>query len=282
MKKKIIYLTIFSCFILIFKNYYILRTTIFNAFNLWLNNVFPFLFIMIILNDILLSLNIFNYFSNKYNYIFFTSLLSGTPSNAYIIKNLYQKKIINNKVANYSLLTTYFCNPLFLINILNLLFSKKISCKILFIHYLTKLILSIFFYKKLKCSYNTINKITFNLSSSIKKSLDTNILVLGTIIFFAILTNIFLKIIRLPLIIEILLKGLLELTQGLNGLLLLNNSLFIKELFAILFLSFGGLSIHLQIKSILNETDLDYFYFLKGRIIEVIISVFLTFLLYKL
>ena len=282
MKKKIISLTLFSIFILILLNYKIVLTSSLNAYELWLNKVFPFLFIMIILNDILLSLNIVNLFKNKYNYIFFTSLLSGTPTNAYIITNLYQKKIIPKDFASYALLTTSFCNPLFIINILNNLFSKKFAYKIIFVHYLTKLIISIIYHNKLKCPNIVINKTTFNLTNSIKKAINTNLTVFGTIALFLIISNIIINIFTPPLIIKIIIKGILELTQGLNSLILFNHSLLIKEILTILFLSFGGLSIHMQIKTILNETDLDYKYFLKGRLIEVIISIALTLLLYKL
>ena len=282
MKKKIIGLTLFSIFILILSNYKIILSSSIYANELWLNKIFPFLFIMIIINDIMLSLNITNLFSNKYNYIFITSFLSGTPTNAYIITNLYQKGIITKNLANYSLLTTYFCNPLFIINILNNIFSKKIAYKIILIHYLSKFIINIIYHNKLKCSSIIKNKSSFNLSNSIQKAIKTNLMVFGTITLFLIITNIILNIFKLPQLLQIIIKGILELTQGLNSLILFNKSLLLKELLTMLFLSLGGLSIHIQIKSIINKTDLDYKFFLKGRILEIIISSTITLMLYKL
>ena len=51
MKKNIIYLTILGLLILIFKNYNIVLESSITAVNLWLYKVFPYLFIMIIIND---------------------------------------------------------------------------------------------------------------------------------------------------------------------------------------------------------------------------------------
>lgn len=63
-------------------------------------------------------------------------------------------------------------------------------------------------------------------------------------------------------------------TQGLN--MLINNSIPFKEIIAMIFISFSGFSIHTQVKCILDETDLEYKYFFKGRIYQTIIAVILT------
>lgn len=277
MKRKIYYFIIIVTFILVFKNYNVILTSTLLGFKLFLTKVFPFLFIMIILNDLLLSLNIIGLFQNKYNFIFLSSLFSGTPTNAFVINDLYKNKIINRDFANYSLLTTYFCNPLFLFTILRAIFTKKITIKLLLIHYLTKLIISLIYKKHLNIKSLSIIQPKLNITKSIKKALDVNLMVLGTIIFYLIITNIFLNVFSLPVILNTLFKGLIEITQGLNNLININLSLKIKEILALLFISFGGISIHTQVKSIISETDLEYKYFLKGRILEVIISFIMIF-----
>ena len=65
-------------------------------------------------------------------------------------------------------------------------------------------------------------------------------------------------------------------TQGLNTLI--NYNSYFKELLAILFISFGGLSIHTQVKCILDEENISYKYFLKGRIMQTLIALGLTIL----
>ena len=51
----------------------------------------------------------------------------------------------------------------------------------------------------------------------------------------------------------------------------------LKEIIAITIISFGGLSIHSQVKNIISDTNIKYKYFLIGRIFHVLISVMLVF-----
>ena len=111
------------------------------------------------------------------------------------------------------------------------------------------------------------------LSNSIKKAMNTQLLILGSVSIFFLLN----RIINPQNIAFI--SGFLEISQGLNSLISLPNTFLLKKLLATFFISFGGLSIHLQIKGILSETDLSYFEFLKGRILQTILSLFLAFFL---
>ena len=65
-------------------------------------------------------------------------------------------------------------------------------------------------------------------------------------------------------------------TQGLNNVIQLNSN--IKLITTIIFITFGGLSIHTQVKCILDEYGLDYKYFFKGRILQLVIAIILTFI----
>lgn len=269
MKKNIIYLTILGLLFLIFKNYNIVLKSSITAVNLWLYKVFPYLFIMIIINDLLINLDFQSLFKNTSIYIFIMSLLSGSPTSAVIISNLYKNNKITKNNANITLLFTYFANPLFLWTILNFIFNSKItSIKLILIHYISNLIIYFIVKKKLDKSITFNNKININISSSIKKAMTTTIMVLGAITFYLIISNI--------LSLNLLFKGLLEMTQGLNSLINYNSSF--KELLAILFISFGGLSIHTQVKCILDEEGISYKYFLKGRIMQTLIALGLTIL----
>ena len=271
MKRKFFYLILSFLFILIFINYKVISSAALCGLELFIKKIFPTLFIMIILNDLLLSSNIINLFKNKYNYIFFISFLCGSPTNYYIINDLYKNNIIDKKFANYYLLTSFFCNPLFLYTILNTIFTKKITIKLLFIHYLTKIIINLVFSKNLISKNNNNNsKSNINLSLSIKKAVNINLMVMGTIVFYSIISSILLNTFNMSKNLEILFKGIIEITQGLNCLNNLEQKK--KEIYALLFISFGGISIHSQIKSILNNTNLNYKYFLLGRIFETILS----------
>ena len=61
-------------------------------------------------------------------------------------------------------------------------------------------------------------------------------------------------------------------TQGLKHISLLNISNNYKALLICMIISFGGLSVHTQILSIISDTKIEYKPFLLARIIHVIIS----------
>ena len=250
---------------------------------------------MFILNDLLISLNIpyyfyilFNYpFTKLFNtsgicaYILFMSLISGTPSSAYIIKNLTSTNTISISEGNFYLYFTYFSNPLFLITMLTRIFPLNITLKIILIHYLSNIIL-LFILKSKSPKITTTNppinhsKLTSTLIKSISKSMSTLLVILGTIIFYYLLFFIITNIFPLNSLFKTLIAGLLEITNGLNLLSYLNISLKLKEIIAVAIISFGGLSINTQVKAILEDTPLNFNYFFKGRIYQTLISIIIT------
>ena len=275
MKRKITILLIMTFIILIFKNYEIVLKSTLDATTIWLNKVFPYLFIMIIIQDLLINLNFSSFFKNTAIYIFIMSLLSGTPSGTYIISKLKEQNIITKEYANACLIFTFFANPLFLYSILNSIFlSKLTTIRLMLILYLTNLILYFIYKKDLPSNGKSINTNEINLSSSIKTSINTTITVLGVITFYLILSNIIITEFNIIYPFNIFFKGFLEMTQGLASLI--NSSIKFKEVIAMIFISFGGFSIHTQVSCILNEANLSYKYFFKGRIIQTALVVFLT------
>ena len=195
MKKTFIYILIFTFIILIFKYNNIVLSSTISATKLWFYKVFPYLFIMIIINDSLINLNIIKLFKNSSIYVFLMSLISGTPSSAYILGNLYKNNSLSQNNANYILLFTYFTNPLFLYTILNNIFTNQfIVIKLIIIHYLSNIIIFIIVRKKLDNKLSNFSKTNFNIADSIKKSINTNLVVLGTICFYLIISNIIITI----------------------------------------------------------------------------------------
>ncbi len=280
--------------ILLFKYSYIINNSVIDGFYLWLYKVFPSLFIMFILNDIIINTNILNNISKSINplfnrifntsnnsfEVFILSLFSGTPSSAFIIKEMLEKNKLDIGSANKLISFTFFSNPLFLYNILSITFNKYITIKIILIHYLSNIFIGLL----LRNKYNTItinsnndyknNNILYILPNSIKKSINTLLMILRTIIFYMIITNILLTIINLNNINIVLLKGLLEITQSLNMLNIINYKSIIKEIIAISIISFGGMSIHTQVLSLISNTNISYKNFFIGRILHVLTSTF--------
>lgn len=292
------YFTIFllSMFLIVlFKYNNILNKSVIDAVNLWLNNIFPSLFIMFILNDIIIETDIFailNYYLNPlFNKIFKTSgnsfqafllsIFSGTPTSSFIISEMLQNNQISVKDANKLICFTYFANPLFLYNILSLTFNKSITIKIIIIHYITNILIGLLmanfqdFKEDSKHNYK-INVKTKNLFTilpqAISKSMNTLLMILGTITFYKIITNIIFTILPISNNLNIIFKGVLEITQSLADFPLLELSNIKKEILAIFLISFGGLSIHTQVMALIKDTPILYRNFLLGRIMHAILS----------
>ena len=297
MKKKLMDFTFcvfcFISLIFIFKNNKEVANVIIEAVNLFLKKVFVSLFPMFILNDILINLNIPYYFYLLFNklflkvfktsglgaYVFIMSLISGTPSNAYILKELVELEKISLEEANHFLTFTYFSNPLFLSVMLSTIFNTNVVLKIILCHYIANIIIGILIRNKAPKIANNKNILKTNwkitLTKSINKSITTLLMILGTISFYMLLTFIITSLLPNNCLIKTIISGFLEITNGLITMTSLNILSQIKEIIASAIISFGGLSIHTQIKAILENTNMNYSYFLKGRIMQSIISVIL-------
>ena len=158
---------------------------------------------------------------------------------------------------------------------LNLIFKDKIIIlKLFLIPYISNLIVG-FILRPKTINNNQLIKInnskTFieTLLESIKKSMNTMLIILGTITLFFIL-NAIINPLNNPLI-----SGFLEISQGLKSLELANLSINVKQLYTLLFVCFGGLSIILQIKSILTDTNISLKTFIKARLIQTLIAIIL-------
>lgn len=306
MKQKYINIIIIICSYLFFQ-LFLYKDLIYNSINfsltLWIKNLVPTLFPIFVLSDILISYNIVQYIpfkrifsklfniSEKSTVVFFLSLISGFPSNAINVRKLYDNKEISSKEAEHILSFTHFSNPLFILNTLSLFFfnNQRICIIIFFSHYLSNIILGIIL--RSKNYYTHINDITTNNKSqrfgqvfthSIKKSIDNLLSILGITTCFLVLSEIIIIKFNFNPILSTIIKGILEITIGIKSLSLLNiNELFLTILSSI-FLSFGGFSVHMQVLSQLEGTDISYKKFFLGRIYQTIISGILAFIIYKL
>lgn len=261
--------------ILLFKHNILFKKSIISCCIIFFEQVFPTLFPMFILNDLLIEYNFVTYlsrflqpifyklfhFSNAATYIFIMSILSGTPTNGYITANLVEKNQLNPKDASIILSYSFFLNPLFLYNMLLVIFKdSSIAIKLILITYAYNLIVAFLFRKykyqnivlKEKEQRNSFSKI---LKSSISHAFSTLTSVLGTMIFYFILCEGIQLFIKNGLS-NCLINGLLEVTGGLAKLNNININLFTKEIIALMFISFGGLSIQSQIKSIILDVNI--------------------------
>ena len=288
----------------LFINKNLVFNTISFSLDIWVNNLISSLFPMFILSDILITydfvkyipkwfINIFSYLFNikkECTLVFFLSMLSGFPTNAKNIRKLYDMNIINSKEASHMLMFTHFSNPLFILGTLAIFFlnNKKLGIIILLSHYLSNFIIGIIFRKLNTISSSISNEQEKNLHfgpvfvNAIKSSVDTLLLILGTLTCFLIISAIIINRFNLNSYNSLLIKSILEITMGLKELSLFNFNDLTKVILSSCILSFGGLSVHMQVVSQLIDTDISYKYFFIGRVFQVVISLFLSYLIYFL
>lgn len=285
-KKKInifIIILIYLFIYIIFRNSNNLSNITFLSLKMYILKVFPFLFIMMILNNLLIKCNLPYYFNKIFKnndlYIFFSSILSGSPINAVILKNYLENDYITVKKASKILAYTSFNNPLFLYNYLHLILNNNYNViKVMGILYISNFILYIYFNKKnnsqsfIKYKEYNLKKELFN---SIYESIQNLIKIMGIIIFFKIILDL---LMTKESICYSLLKGLVEVTTGLNDLINFNISIKIKEIISYIIISFMGLSIQMQMSIILEKYNIDYKYFYTSRVFIITLGIILIIL----
>ncbi len=281
----IIFIILIYLFIyLIFKENTSLSNITFLSFKMYILKVFPFLFIMMILNNLLLKCNFPYYFNKIFKsdklYIFINSILSGSPINAILIKNYLENNNITEEDASKIICFTSFNNPLFLYNYLTLILKDFNNVlRVMGIIYFTNIVIYLYFRKRIKIktlvkyqNYN-LRKELFNI---ISESTFNMIKIMGIIIFFKIILDL---VMTKNNIIISLLKGLVEVTSGLNSLTSLSTSAKIKEIISYIIISFMGLSIHMQIIAILENYNINYKYFYLSRFFVIILGIILILIL---
>lgn len=295
--------------ILIHPNYVSSATSL--AFDIWKNNLFPFLFPMFVISEVMISLNAIDIFSNLGNniitklfkvkkectFILIMSMLSGFPSSAKYINSMYEKGILNDNDASKILMFTHFSNPLFIIGTISSTFLGNIKlAKLIFLsHHLTNILIGIMFrnYNPIK-KENNLSSFKYSstkesskslgaiLGTAIINSINTLLLILGTISIFLLITTILNSTINLGNTGNAIINGIIEMSQGLKYVSMLEISLHIKTTLSVMIISFGGLSVHLQVMSILSNTKVKYLPFLLSRIIHALIAGLIAFLIFPI
>ena len=95
-----------------------------------------------------------------------------------------------------------------------------------------------------------------------------------------VITTIIDNNLNLNSVLQSLLNGGVEMTQGLKYISMEDIPLKLKCVLSVMILSFGGLSVHMQIVSILSDTKIKYLPFLLSRILHSIISGLLLFIFF--
>ena len=277
--KKLLTLLLFVLFI-VNKNAIVLAAG--DAINIWSKSLFPVLFPTLILSDILLASGLISkipkFFYDVYSkifktspyglFVFLVSVFGATPTNAKILKDLYDSKLIDKNSLTKILSQTIFFNPILILTFSNL--------KVLIIMWVSNVLTSFILRDALvsesppNASYN----FEFNLNKSIEKNMKTILNILGTLTVFLSLSNI--VPIKNP-IMKTFISGILEITSGFTRIKLYTVSP-INDILMLTFTSLASFSIIMQIKSILKETKFDSKYFYTSRILTLFISLLIYFI----
>lgn len=305
MKRKILNIIIIIITLFILMEVIIKKVLVYDsinyALNIWVKNLIPTLFPFFIISDILINYNFTSYipkiFKNVCKSLFkitdnmitilLLSIVSGFPSNARNTRTLYDKGLISLDEANHVLIFSHFSNPLFVLTTVGLFFfnNNTIGVILLITHYLSNIILGIMFRKYFNHNNSDIKKddkdIDFGnvLIGAIKKSIDTILLICGIVMIFLLLSSIIINTFNFNVYNSMLIKGILEITIGIEALGKLGLPMIYKAVIASCFLAFGGLSVHMQVMSQITDTEIKYRYFFIGRLYQMIIAGLITYIL---
>ena len=286
MKETLKNITIGLLIIFIFIKRPVLVEAIILAINIWINTIFPALFPFLIISDLIISSNIVTFITLRFHllfktlfkvsgygaYVFILSLISGTPSNAKFVRDLLEIKVIENIEAVKILSMSMLYNPLLILAITSFLKTAD-QAFIIITNIFINLIIGLC-NRCVPCNISLVKSaptIKFNLVHSISKTINTLLLILGAIVLFTALISL------LPLT-HPLTNGALEIISGLR---IIDNVIDynLQLIFTGILLSFGGLSIQTQMKSILKDYNLDYSLFYKSRIIHLALFLIIIYLI---
>ena len=250
--------------------------------------IFPSLFPTMVLGNLLIKNNVHlivpnlikKIFNKLFNFndtitgIFIMSMLTGTPSNAIYINDYLNKNLINEKQAENLLCVTHFINPLFVVGGVGIgIFNNvKIGFLLLLLLWISNFIKA---YINRKSFITNLNKndiyiqesFVKTLTSSIKVSINSLLMIFGIVITFNILVTLISNIFNFSLFTNFIINAMLEMTGGIIKLSYLNISIIVKFILSYFILNFGGLCIHMQALSMIENKKIRYFKYLIFRLI---------------
>lgn len=307
--KKVYYSIIISLFfILILINPMIAVYGASKGLLLWFHTIIPTLLPFIILSNLMVSLNIFHYFtfflapitkpvlgiSKNSNYAIVLGMLCGYPMGAKICADLVSNNKISQKEGQYLLLFTNNVSPMFVISYINssALKNKTMDLSILAAIYLAPIILSLVFNKRFRDTSKTIHDLSLKTSSVSKtfdfKMLDQGIMdgfetvtkLGGYIILFSIISSFIQEKTEINLLVKSVLLGLVEITTGIDYIGSSTLPYYLKAFIICMITSFGGLSSLAQTNSMIKEAGLSIKPYFFSKILTGILSAFIYLLKY--
>lgn len=243
-------------------------------------------------------------------YALFMGIISGYPIGAKIVTNFRNNNQCTKEEAERLITFTNNSGPLFIIGTIGIIlfYDISIGLLLLFTHILSCISVGIIFRfwktKNIEKRSTDIieNTVTFNslgevLSQSVLSAITSVVLVGGFIVFFGIILSIFQKTYILNILKNLLvpcfnlfnistdfiipiLTGILELTNGITAVsCVASKNLAINIIIYAFLLGFGGISIMLQVLSIISRSDISIKPYILGKLLHGTLAAFYTFLI---
>ena len=210
-------------------------------------------------------------------HIFLISLIGGYPIGAKIIADHYKSGNLSQKDAQHML---GFCNnagPAFLFGVVGPLFSSlHIPWLIWLIHISSAILTGHFLMNHPDSLSPKRDNSTISPVKLIESSTKTIAIISAWVVIFRVLLFILKKWLfpLLPLTVQVILTGCLELTNGCIGLGAIENT-YLRFAICAGMLSFGGICVIMQTSSVTSATGLGKYF--PGKILQTVLSVLLSF-----
>lgn len=280
-----------------------------SSLDLFLNAIFPSLFPFLIVCELLSYTFVFSFLSTKFGrimnsvfnvtsigaYPFILGLFSGYPVGARIVSNLRQEDKISKYDGEKLLVFTNNAGPIFILGTIGIgmYSSAKIGFLLYLVHIISSITIGIIFGRLYKNRYrNSASSIymdfsTFGeiVSNSIRKAFYTLSTVCGFVILFSLVISMIqasgiLDIIN-NILIQNLILGLLEITSGISLISGIESAnLLIKLLFTSFLLGTGGISVLLQVWSVIADSDLSIKPYFIAKILNGFLSAVILYFAY--
>ena len=234
-------------------------------------------------------------------------IISGYPTGAKIVSNFKEEGICNKEEAERLIAFTNNSGPLFILGTvgIGLFKSVKIGYILLFVHIISCILVGIIFrnWKKSKVSFHSssfsrkdeknvsIRDLGEILGEAIRKSIGTILNIGGFVVVFSVIISIlnssgFFNIVgmicgflKIPEDIGVsVVSGIIELTNGVKNISLIfsNNSIWVLS-FTSFLLGFGGISVLLQVFSIISREGISIKSYFLGKVLQGAIAGIITF-----
>ncbi len=270
-----------------------------SGLTLWATSVVPSLFPFFVATDLLLQTDIVNFFKKIFGPLmkplfnvngegafgFIMGLISGYPVGAKIACEFREKGICSKAECERLLSFTNNSGPLFIVGTvgISMFGSSTIGILLLVTHVIASLTVGFIFRywksydksAKRSIKNNISNHVSFNnlgeiISNAILKSSQTIIMIGGFIVIFSSVISI-LK--NSGLVTSPYILSLLEITNGISSIVNLHvKNISFQIVFTAFLLGFGGISIFLQVWSIVSKSDLSIKPYLYGKLLHGVIS----------